>query len=256
MNFKDYEIFDSHFHIIDTRFPLVSNQNYIPKFFTCEDYLKLTAPLNIVGGALVSASFQGYDYTFMFDALSKLGPSFIGVVQLPTDVTDSEIIRLNDRGIRGVRINIYRGGLTMLKNLDYFAKRIYELVGWHIELYLDSKDLPQLRSLLIKLPKISIDHLGMTQNGFPELLSLVEAGAMVKASGFGRVNLNIVQALKELTAVNPQGLIFGTDIPNTRARRPFELNDIKLIVDTLGDTIARSIFYNNAIHWYNPKKAI
>jgi hypothetical protein len=47
---------------------------------------------------------------------------------------------------------------------------------------------------LSKLPQIVIDHLGMTQQGLPALLDLVDAGAKVKATGFGRVDIDIPQA--------------------------------------------------------------
>ena len=254
MKHKDYKIFDAHFHIIDSSFPLVINQSYIPEVFTCDDYSKQTSELNINGGAVVSASFQGFDQSFLFDALKKLGPSFVGVIQLPTTVSDSEIIKLNNAGVRAVRFNIYRGSIETLKDLEYFAWRIYELVNWHIELYLDSKDLLELRPRLALIPAVVIDHLGMTQTGFSALLHLVESGIKVKASGFGRVDLNIVKALKSIANVNPSALIFGTDLPGIRARRSFETQDINLILNTLGEKLTKQILYSNAIAWYNPTK--
>lgn len=82
------KIFDGHFHIIDPRFPLVSDQSYLPPVFTCADYLKRTERLHIVGGALVSGSFQAFDQPYLLAALKELGPSFVGVTQLPISVTD------------------------------------------------------------------------------------------------------------------------------------------------------------------------
>ena len=35
---NDYPLFDSHFHIIDQRFPLIANQGYLPETFQVEDY--------------------------------------------------------------------------------------------------------------------------------------------------------------------------------------------------------------------------
>ena len=34
-------IFDAHCHIIDSRFPLVPNNGYLPEPFTVEDYLEI-----------------------------------------------------------------------------------------------------------------------------------------------------------------------------------------------------------------------
>ncbi|NOZ83768.1 MAG: 2-pyrone-4,6-dicarboxylate hydrolase, partial [Epsilonproteobacteria bacterium] len=68
-----FKVFDSHFHIIDKNFPLVPNQGYLPDNFSVEDYKKRTENYNIVGGAVVSGSFQAFDQTYLLAALKKLG---------------------------------------------------------------------------------------------------------------------------------------------------------------------------------------
>ncbi|CAM5203566.1 hypothetical protein UACE39S_03205 [Ureibacillus acetophenoni] len=73
-----------------------------------------------------------------------------------------------------------------------------------------------------KLPAISIDHLGLSEEGLPHLLKLVDKGVHVKATGFGRVELNVENALKSIYDTNPDALTFGTDSRITRAKRPFE----------------------------------
>src|SRR5699024_3583533 len=113
--------------------------------------------------------------------------------------------------------------------LDYFARRVYDLVGWHSELYIDSKELPAIRSTIEKLPAVSLDHLGLSGDGLTDVLKLVDKGVRVKATGFGRVELNIEHALRSIHRVNPDALMFGTDLPSTRAKRPFEYADVELI---------------------------
>jgi hypothetical protein len=44
--------------------------------------------------------------------------------------------------------------------------------------------------------------------------------------------------------------MFGTDLPSTRAPRPFEANDISLIVDALGDEGAELALWMNAVNFY------
>ena len=215
------KIFDSHFHIIDSRFPLIPNLSYLPPNFTAKDYLKQAKPLHIVGGAIVSGSFQAFDQTYLIAALKELGPSYVGVTQLLATVSDEEIIRLNAAGVRAIRFNIQRGGSEKLDKMEQFALRVHEIVRWHIELYIDSKELKDLAPVLIRLPAVSIDHLGLSKEGFPTLLSLVEKGTKVKASGFGRVDFDVALALKEIASANPDALMFGTDLPSTRAPRPF-----------------------------------
>ena len=84
--YKEISLFDAHFHIIDDQFPLVDNNGYIPKKYTCDDYLSRLEGINLIGGAVVSGSFHGYDQNYMKAALNKLGPSYVGVTQLPTTV--------------------------------------------------------------------------------------------------------------------------------------------------------------------------
>lgn len=243
-------IFDSHLHIIDPRFPLIPNQSYLPPLFTAEDYLRRTKHLHIVGGAIVSGSFQGFDQTYFLDALKKLGPTFVGVTQLPASVSDEEIVSLNASGIRAIRFNLKRGGSEKLENMESFAKRAHEIADWHVELYVDSRDLPDLSQTLLRLPAVSIDHLGLSQSGFSTLLTLVENGVKVKASGFGRVDFDIPTALKEIAKANPNALMFGTDLPSTRAPRPFLDEDIRLITDIFDKDLAVKILYSNAIEFY------
>jgi predicted TIM-barrel fold metal-dependent hydrolase len=94
--------FDSHFHIIDDRFPLVPNQGYLPPIFTTDDYIQSVRAqipsLTFSGGAIVSGSFQLYDQLYLVDAIERLGSRYVGVTQLSTDVSDEEIISLNSKG--------------------------------------------------------------------------------------------------------------------------------------------------------------
>ncbi len=242
--------FDSHFHIIDARFPLLPNQGYVPPLFTIEDYRARTAHFRVLGGAVVAASFQGCDQRYLVAALRELGRNFVGVAQLPEQVTDEEILELAGLGVRAMRFNLYRGSVASLVHLDTLARRVYELAGWHVELYLDARNLPELLSRLQSLPHVSIDHLGLSREGLPHLLKLAERGASVKASGFGRCTFDIPAALRALYAANPRALVFGSDLPSTRAPRPFADTDVLLVQETLGEEGARAVLSENALRLY------
>lgn len=243
-------IFDAHFHIIDFDFPIKENQGYTPQSFIVKDYQNETTKFNVLGGAIVSGSFQGFDQEYLLKALTQMGPAFCGVTQLPFTVTDNEIIHLHNNGVRALRFNIKRGGSEDLSKLDTFARRVYDLVGWHSELYMDAKELPEIASTIERLPAITIDHLGLSEEGLPHLLRLVEKGVHVKATGFGRVELDVKNTLKSIYEVNPDGLMFGTDLPSTRAKRPFEYADIELIQQLFDEQAADKILYKNALQWY------
>jgi hypothetical protein len=90
------------------------------------------------------------------------------------------------------------------------------------------------------LPAVSIDHLGLSAAGLQTLIALAERGVRVKASGFGRVDFDVCEALKLLYTANPDSLMFGTDLPSTRAARPYSDRDFQMLIDT----------YNNAIDFY------
>lgn len=245
-------IFDAHLHVVDPRFSLMPNRGYLPDPFTVEDYRAAVAPLDVRGGAVVSASFQGADQTYLRDALARLGPSFVGVTHLAPDVPDHELVSLDAAGVRAVRVNLRRRGPVGAGALEALASRVDDVVGWHVELYADAADLDGLLPTLVGLPRVVVDHLGLSADGLATLVELVRAGASVKASGFGRVDLDVRRALETIAAVNPAALVFGTDLPSTRAPRPFEAADLDLVVDVLGEELAREVCWDNAVALYRP----
>lgn len=245
-----FSIFDSHLHIIDPRFPLVPNNGYVPDKFSCQDYLNLMKRHHLVGGAIVSGSFQAFDQTYLLDALRHLGPAFVGVTQLPPSVADEQLEALNAAGVRALRFNLKRGGSAEVDQLDKMARRVYEVVGWHVELYVDSTDLPALFNTLSALPAVSVDHLGLSGAGFPTLLQLAERGIHIKATGFGRTDFDVRAALQKLYSANPGALMFGTDLPSTRALRPYKDEDIDLIGEALGDRGLQRVLSENALRFY------
>jgi len=251
-----FQFFDSHFHIIDKHYPLIPNNGYIPEKFTCDDYLKKMSEYNLCGGTVVSGSFQAFDQTYLIDALKKIGPSYVGVTQLPVDVKDEEIINLNKSGIRAVRFNLKRGGSEDIKHLSSMAQRIHELAGWHIELYLDSAELAEIYDKIITLPSVSIDHLGLSKSGLKLLTKLAEKGVKVKATGFSRVDFDVKSSLKILYSANPHSLLFGTDLPSTRAPKPYTDRDFMLVAETLGENAAKNVFYQNALDFYKIQNSV
>jgi predicted TIM-barrel fold metal-dependent hydrolase len=215
------------------------------------DYLAAVEPLGITGGAVVSGSFQGLDQGYLAAALEALGPKFVGVTQLPADVTDGEVRRLHALGVRAVRFNVKRGGSAPLADLERLARRVFDLVGWHVELYLDAAAMDaDLEARITALPRASVDHLGLSQAGLPAELRLVKRGVKVKATGFGRGDVDAPEALRRIAAVDPSALLFGTDLPSTRARRPFHPADVGLVRDALGPELSRRALHDNAAAWY------
>jgi len=46
------------------------------------------------------------------------------------------LMGLHNKGIKALRFNVKIGDSEDLSKLDYFARRVYDLVGWHSELYM------------------------------------------------------------------------------------------------------------------------
>jgi predicted TIM-barrel fold metal-dependent hydrolase len=248
-------IFDSHLHIIDHRFPIMPNQGYMPPDFPLEAYLGQAKPLGVGAGAVVSGSFHAFDQSYLLAALRQLGPGWVGVTQVPATIADREIHDLAAAGVRAMRFNMFRGRIDSVDEVLALATRAHAVAGWHAEIYADAAALAPHADRLAKLPQIVIDHLGMTEEGLPVVLDLVAAGARIKASGFGRVKMNVPAVLERIATKAPEALVFGTDIPSTRAERPFAPSDIDLVERTLGGGLASRVFWDNAIALYRVKDA-
>lgn len=243
-------VFDAHLHIIDPAYPLWENNGYLPDAFPVSQYLQRVRSLNICSGAVVSGSFQRFDQSYLVAALQLLGPDFVGVTQLPASASDEEILELDGKGVRALRFNLKRGGSEAVSALDYFARRVYDLAGWHIELYADSDALAQLEPMLSGLPAVSVDHLGLDRKGLARLESLAGKGIRIKATGFGRLDFEPFDAIERLHAINPEAVLFGTDLPSTRAPEAFEDAHFSRLVEVLGEVAAEKICWSNARSFY------
>lgn len=248
------KIFDSHFHIINPKFPLVENNGYLPPAFTTVDYTKSTKKYEIVGGAIVSGSFQAFDQDYLVDALQTLGKNYVGVANIPSDISDEELERLNIANVVAVRFNVKRGGSEKFEKIEELSNRLFEKYGWHTELYIDSIKLAEFKSVLENIPYFSIDHLGLSKKGLEDLYYWVDKGIRVKATGFGRIDFEPVSAMKIIYEINPKALMFGTDLPSTRVKIPFTEKDVRLIKENFSPKELENIFYNNAFDWYQLKK--
>lgn len=250
------KIFDSHFHIIDPQYPLVENQGFLPDYYTVEEYRREleSMGLELAGGAVVSGSFQGFDQSYFEGTLAKLGKSFVGVTQLNPAADDAEIRRLDQIGIKNIRFNLFRGFNSSLQEIEKLSNRVYDLCGWKTELYLDASQMDEaFLALVFRLPKVSIDHLGMRRCEAERLKRFVSKGVPIRVTGFGRVDYSreeVQQLLAELYRENSGGLLFGSDLPSTRARYRFSVQDIRLIQEALGEEHAQNVLYHNGVSWY------
>lgn len=83
-----------------------------------------------------------------------------------------------------------------------------------------------------------------------EVAGLDVRGGFVKATGFGRLDFEVAPVLQRLVAEISAGVVFGTDLPSTRAKRRFAASDVDLVRETLGEALAARVLHENgrAIH--------
>jgi 2-pyrone-4,6-dicarboxylate lactonase len=230
---------DTHAHVFGPadRFAYAADRSYTPPDAPCEKYLKMLDSLGFARGALVQGSAHGRDNSAMLDALARHPDRLRGVAVADADIAPAELRQWATCGVRGLRFNHffrdgqlhYRGGV-LLDAARTLAPIMAEL-GWHLQLWIDVKDLPETMPTLkaIGLPVV-IDHMGRTDAragtataGFQSLLHAVGEGwCWAKLSGAHRLSLDApdypdARPFHEaLVAANPERLVWGSDWPHPR----------------------------------------
>ena len=85
-----------------------------------------------------------------------------GVATVRRSVTDAELQAMHDAGVRGVRFNFVKRlvDFTPKDELIEIAGRIAPL-GWHVVIYFEAVDLPELWDFFTALPTtVVVDHMG------------------------------------------------------------------------------------------------
>jgi 2-pyrone-4,6-dicarboxylate lactonase len=230
---------DTHCHVFGPapRFPYAGDRSYTPPDAPLAKYLSMLGTLGFDRGALVQGSAHGRDNSAMLDALEREPKRLRGVAVADAATPPAELRRWHALGVRGLRFNHffrdgqlhYRGGVPLAAART--LSPIMQELGWHLQLWIDVKDLPDTIPVLrqIGLP-IVIDHMGRTDAragtaapGFQSLVRLLgEGGCWVKLSGAHRVSQAApdypdAKPLHEaLVAANPDQCVWGSDWPHPR----------------------------------------
>lgn len=103
------------------------------------------------------------------DALHHSQGKARGVATIKRSVSDQELERLHHAGVRGVVFNFVKRlvDFTPKDALLDIAHRIKSL-GWHIVIYFEAVDLPELWDFFTALPtKLVVDHMGRPDVSLP-----------------------------------------------------------------------------------------
>ena len=225
---------DCHLHIFGpyTRFPLQPNRSFTPPEALLADYERLMKALGIERCVVVQPSPFGTDNSCTEDAVERLGPIARGVAVLGPDVEEATLKRLDRVGFRGVRLNLLFKGGVPIEAMEPLAKRLAPY-GWHIQLLLDARTLPDLAPRLRALPvDIVIDHMGympvsvgMNSPAVDTMRRLLGEGrTWVKLSGSYAVTVDgppyadAAPLARTLLEAAPDRCVWGTDWPHPAAK--------------------------------------
>ncbi|MGE0095498.1 MAG: amidohydrolase [Alphaproteobacteria bacterium] len=225
---------DCHLHIFGpyARYPLQPNRSFTPPEASLANYERLMKTLGIERCVVVQPSVYGTDNSCTEDAVERLGPISRGVAVLGPDVEEATLKRLDRVGFRGVRLNLlFRGGVP-IEAMEPLAKRLAPY-GWHIQLLLDARTLPDLAPRLRALPvEIVIDHMGympvsvgMNSPAVDTMRRLLGEGrTWVKLSGSYAVTVDgppyvdAASLARTLLEAAPERCVWGTDWPHPAAK--------------------------------------
>jgi 2-pyrone-4,6-dicarboxylate lactonase len=235
---------DAHCHVFGPgeAFPYAPGRKYTPCDGSKDDLFALRDFLGFQRNVIVQATCHGADNSALLDAIAHSEGKARGVATVRRDVSDQDLRRLHDGGVRGVRFNFVKRLVDALPRdeLTEIAARIAPL-GWHIVIYFEAAELVELSAFFLALPTpLVIDHMGTPEivegadgplfdhfMGFmaarddiwckvtcPERLSLEGPPAYSDVIPFGR---RVVEAF-------PDRVLWGTDWPhpNMRTHTPDE----------------------------------
>ena len=155
---------DAHCHVFGpgAEFPYAPERKYTPCDASKEQLYALRDHLGFDKNVVVQATCHGADNSAMIDALVHSGGKARGVATVRRSVTDQEIQAMHDAGVRGVRFNFVKRlvDFTPKDELMEIASRIAHW-GWHVVIYFEAVDLPELIDFFTQLPTtVVVDHMG------------------------------------------------------------------------------------------------
>jgi len=155
---------DAHCHVFGPgdRFPFAAERKYTPCDAPKEKLWELRDFLGFQRNVIIQATCHGADNRALVDALRHSGGRARGVAVVDYSVTNEQLESLHAAGVRAVRFNFVKRLADSQPKGDYreIAERIKSM-GWHIDVYFEAQDLPELFDFFATLPTtVVVDHLG------------------------------------------------------------------------------------------------
>lgn len=277
---------DAHCHVFGPgeRFPYAPERKYTPCDAGKAQLFALRDHLGFARNVIVQATCHGADNRALVDACLASGGRARGVATVRRDVADAELERLHAAGVRGVRFNFVKRlvDFTPKDELLAIAQRIAPL-GWHVVVYFEAQDLPELWDFFTALPTtVVVDHMGRpdvtqpvdgpqfglfqrllrehenvwTKVSCPERLSVSGPPALPGHCGPEQPPYaDVIPFARRLVEAFPDRVLWGTDWPHPNLKD--HMPDDGLLVDWLAsivpdETHLRRLLVDNPMRLYWP----
>lgn len=227
------EAVDAHCHVFGPAdlFPFSPERKYTPCDASKEQLFALRDHLGFRKNVIVQASCHGKNNDALIDALETAGNLARGVAVVGSDVTSEELERMHSVGVRAVRFNFVK------RLVDTTPKEVFlEIVekikpfGWHIVVYFEAQDLPELKPFLTSLPTtVVVDHMGrpdvvkgVDDQDFQEFVAMLrdhpnfwtKVSCPERLSVAGPPYEDVIPFARHLVEQFPDRVLWGTDWPH------------------------------------------
>jgi 2-pyrone-4,6-dicarboxylate lactonase len=247
---------DAHCHVFGpgVRFPFAPERKYSPCDASVDQLFGLRDRLGFARNVIVQATCHGSDNRALVDALQHAEGRARGIATVKRSITDAELDALHAAGVRGTRFNFVKRlvDFTPKDELLEIAHRIAPL-GWHVVVYFEACDLPELWDFFTALPtKIIVDHMGRPDvrkppdgpefnlfiklmHEYPTVWSKVSCPERLSVAGppalDGERNAyrDVVPFGRRLVETFPDRVLWGTDWPHPNLKD--HMPDDGLLVD-------------------------
>jgi D-galactarolactone isomerase len=244
-----------HFYGLQELYPLAPTAASIPPVATVADYRALQRRLGLERVVVVQPTAYGFDNNCTMDAVREFGEAARAIVVVRPEASNNELAHLTAEGARGIRFHMLPGGVLPWEALEPMAARVHEY-GWHVQLQLDGRLLPDKADVLRRLPgRLVIDHVGKflepvppDHPAFKALLDLVEGGrtwvklsAPYEVSKVGPPRYDDVGRLaKALVRAAPERMLWASNWPHPSVQdKPDDAVLLDLLLDWAPDDAAR-----------------
>ena len=268
---------DTHAHICGpiAKYAYSERRVYTPPDAPLAAYRHMLDTLGVERCVLVQPSVYGTDNAVMLAAMGELGGERCrAVAVVDENISDGELERLNEAGVRGVRVNVVDvaegKGVIPMRTLLPLATRIARF-GWHVEFLMHADEFPALDRQFADFPvDVVLGHLGYMktdkgagQRGFQAMLRLMQQGkCWVKLTGPYRISseplpyVDTVPYAKALLDAAPERVVWGSDWPHVMVKTsmPNDADLADLLLEWVPEDLREQVLVRNPAKLYGFEK--